>query len=158
MIRHLQSEFPNCLIGLSDHTMNLMTPVFAYMLGANICEKHYTVDKTLDKSADHWFSVEPSDVEKIIESYKLATTMLGSIEKECTLGEERAKLYARRSVVLEEDIKVGEEFTFKNLTCKRPGTGISPKYLKQLVGKKSARNLQKDYILKMSDVLQNHNK
>ena len=154
MIKHLQTEFPDCLIGLSDHTMNLMTPVFAHMLGANICEKHYTVDKTLDKSADHWLSVDPSDIREIIESYELATKMLGSGEKECTLGEERARMYARRSIVLEQSIEAGEEFTHKNLACKRPGTGIAPKYLSQLIGKKSARSLEKDHILEMSDILQ----
>ena len=151
MIKHLQKEFPDCLIGLSDHTMNLMTPSFAYILGANICEKHYTVDKTLGQSADHWLSVDPDDIKKIIESYDLASNMLGSGKKECTVGEERARLYARRSIVANRKIKKGEILNKHNLSCKRPGTGILPKFLNDIIGKKACRELSEDTILAFED-------
>lgn len=153
MINHLKTTFPDCLIGLSDHTMNLMTPSFAYLLGANICEKHYTVDKTLGTSADHWLSVDPKDVKEIIKNYNLVEKMAGSNQKKCTLGEERAKLYARRSIVVNKIIKKGELLTAENLACKRPGTGIAPKFLKSFFGKKATKNLSEDHILTFEDVM-----
>jgi len=139
------------LIGLSDHTMNLMTPTFAYILGASICEKHYTVDKTLDKSADHWLSVDPGEVKKIIENYKLAESMLGIKQKECTTGEERAKKYARRSIVSATMIKKGSKLSTENIMCKRPGTGISPKLYNSIIGKVVTRDLAEDEILTYAD-------
>ena len=68
MIENLKEYFPDCVIGLSDHTINLWTPAFSYALGANVVEKHYTIDKNLDKSADHWLSVDPKEVTQIIEN------------------------------------------------------------------------------------------
>lgn len=157
MINHLRKEFPKCLIGLSDHTMNLMTPAFAYILGASICEKHYTVDKSLDKSADHWLSVDPSDVRTIIENYQLAVNMLGNEQKKCTPGEQRARLYARRSIVANTNIMKGEVLTVKNIACKRPGTGIHPRFYYDLIGKPVNRNIKEDEILSEKDIDSNIN-
>jgi len=152
MIGHLREEFPECVIGLSDHTMNLWTPAFAYALGATVFEKHYTVDKTLDKSADHWLSVDPSEVGQIIENINLAVTLLGSREKKCTESEKRAKLYARRSIVSISEIKKGEMLTDKNLSCKRPGTGLSPTMLHKILGRFATRDISDDQILTMDDI------
>jgi N-acetylneuraminate synthase len=152
MIEHLKEEFPDCIIGLSDHTMNLWTPAFAYALGATIFEKHYTVDKTLDKSADHWLSVDPPEVTKIIENINLAVSLLGSREKKCTESEERARLYARRSIVSTSKIKKGEMLTDKNLSCKRPGTGLSPTMLHKVLGRFASRDILDDQILTMEDI------
>ena len=152
MISHLKSEFPDCLIGLSDHTMNLLTPSFAYMLGANICEKHYTVDKTLELSADHWLSVDPNDVREIIKNYSTAEKMLGSGKKDCTAGEERARMYARRSIVANCNIKKGGIFTEQNIACKRPGTGLHPRFYFELIGKVAQRDIQEDDLLTTEDL------
>ena len=152
MIDHLREEFPDCVIGLSDHTMNLWTPAFAYALGATVFEKHYTVDKTLGKSADHWLSVDPPEVSQIIENINLAVTLLGSREKKCTESEERARLYARRSIVTISNISKGDVLTSENLSCKRPGTGISPTILHKIVGRKAAKDILEDQILTMDDI------
>jgi len=151
MIDHLKSEFPDCLIGLSDHTMNLMTPAFAYIMGANICEKHYTVDKTLELSADHWLSVDPKDVKTIISNYDLVKNMLGTDLKQCTPGEERARKYARRSIVANSNIRKGEKLTEQNIACKRPGTGMHPKMYYSLIGKVATRSMVEDYLLTPED-------
>ena len=152
MIDHLKEEFPDCVIGLSDHTMNLWTPAFAYALGATVFEKHYTVDKTLEKSADHWLSVDPHEVTQIIENINLAVTLLGSREKKCTRSEERARLYARRSIVSTSAIKKGEMLTDKNISCKRPGTGLSPTMLHKILGRFATRDIPDDQILTMEDI------
>ena len=153
MIKNLKIEFPDCLIGLSDHTMNLMTPAFAYLLGAHICEKHYTVDKTLGTSADHWLSVDPTDVKQIIKNYDLVVNMAGKTQKKCTKGEERARLYARRSIVVNKLIKKGEILTRENLACKRPGTGIEPKHLNSMIGKKATKDLEEDHVITFDDIV-----
>jgi len=152
MIDHLKEEFPDCVMGLSDHTMNLWTPAFAYALGATVFEKHYTVDKTLGKSADHWLSVDPGEVSQIIKNIDLASTLLGSREKKCTSSEERARLYARRSIVATSKIRAGEMLTDRNLSCKRPGTGLSPTMLHKILGRFAARDISDDQILTMEDI------
>jgi len=151
MIKNLQAAFPECIIGLSDHTMNLMTPTFAYLLGANICEKHYTIDKTMKLSADHWLSVDPDDIRTIISNYKLANNMLGITSKNCTPGEVRAKKYARRSIVASTTIKKGTKLSSRNIACKRPGTGISPKHFSEIIGKTATRDLKEDELLTTDD-------
>ena len=154
MINNLKEEFPECVIGLSDHTMNILTPSFAHTLGANVVEKHYTIDKSLDKSADHWLSVDPEEVKLIVKNMQLAETLLGSRHKKCTESEERAKLYARRSIVSTKEIKKGTLFNNQNLACKRPGTGLSPTMLKDIIGKKASRNILEDAIITIEDIFQ----
>tara|TARA_Y100000591_G_scaffold88474_2_gene74611 strand:+ start:19334 stop:20401 length:1068 start_codon:yes stop_codon:yes gene_type:complete len=154
MIKSIQERFGDgYAYGLSDHTMTVETPAFSLMLGANIVEKHYTVDKTLDKSADHWLSVDPGQVKEIVRLMDLSYTMLGTSEiKKCTESEERAKLYARRSVVSLRPIKAGEIFTVENIGCKRPGTGISPKMFENILGTAAAQDIEDDTLLTMSDL------
>ena len=154
MIKSLQSRFgTKYIFGLSDHTREIETPGFAVMLGANVVEKHYTVDKTLGKSADHWLSVDPKEVREIVTMMSLSHSMLGSCEeKACTESEERAKKYARRSVVSLRDIKKGDTFTEDNLGCKRPGTGISPMMYDNIVGKIALRNIKEDSLLESEDI------
>lgn len=152
MINNLKEEFPEYVIGLSDHTMNVLTPAFAHALGANVIEKHYTIDKSLDKSSDHWLSVDPDEVEIIIQNLNLAESLLGLSKKKCTQSEERAKLYARRSIVTTTEIKKGTLFSDQNLACKRPGTGLSPILLKNILGKKASKDISEDAILQIEDI------
>jgi|SRR3990167_1984158 len=121
-------------IGLSDHTMNMWTPAIAFARGATVFERHFTVDKSLKLSADHWLSADPDDVRKILENVRFVKTLVGKCVKEPTPSEERARLYARRSIVAKREISVGELLTTENIACKRPGTGISPARFNELLG------------------------
>jgi sialic acid synthase SpsE len=154
MITSIQEKFGDkYVMGLSDHTRQVETPAFAAMLGANVVEKHYTVDKTLGKSADHWLSVDPDEVKEIVRLMSLSHTMIGlSQEKSCTESEERAKLYARRSIVTLRKIKRGERFTKENIGCKRPGTGISPIRFEDILGNESKHDLEEDVLLSEKDI------
>jgi len=154
MIDSIRECFGNKYVyGLSDHTLNIETPSFAIMKGANVVEKHYTVDKTLDKSADHWLSVDPPQVKQIVRLMKLSYTMLGSHgSKKSTPSEERAKMYARRSIVSTKEIKKGDIFTEENIGYKRPGTGISPSLSQTVLGKTAAHNIRTDTILNPEDI------
>lgn len=152
MIEDIKKEFGNkYVLGLSDHTMNMLTPAFAYMLGATVFERHFTIDKTLDKSADHWLSADVQEMSIIIKNVNLAYKMLGVGKKICTASEMRARKYARRSVVAIKNIKAGETFTEKNLGCKRPGTGISPKMFNKILGLTAKRDIRDDSLLTYED-------
>lgn len=147
-IKYLKETFPQYPIGLSDHTMNLMTPAVAYALGARIFEKHYTVDKTLEKSADHWLSADPNDMREIIKNINTVRTLMGKYGPRVVMPqEERTRMYDRRSVVADKDIKAGEILTLENLTCKRPGMGVSAKYFNEFLGKKAKVDIPFDTLL-----------
>ena len=148
MISHLKSLYGDrYVIGLSDHTTNLMTPAYAYLLGATVFERHYTVDKTLGESPDNSFGVDPAELKQLIANVDNARRMVGETQKRCTESELSAKKFARRSVVTLRDIEQGEVFTTENLGCKRPGTGISPVKYDQIIGKKAATNIKSDNLL-----------
>ena len=152
MISSLKDRFGKYVIGLSDHTIGTLTPAFAYMLGATVSEKHFTVDKSLDKSADHWLSADVKDMTKIVENVIIAHDMIGKGEKVCTESELKTRKYARRSIVANRDIKKGELFTDENLACKRPGLGLSPKLYKYVIGMKAIRDIKEDEMLTVHDL------
>ncbi len=148
MIDSIRDRFGDKYVyGLSDHTRQVETPAFAFTMGANVVEKHYTVDKTMGKSADHWLSVDPAEVREIVRLMDLAHTMQGNTIKQCTPSEERARMYARRSVVTVGKIKKGDVFTEENIACKRPGTGISPKHYDAIIGTISHEDVEDDTVL-----------
>jgi len=154
MITDLDRKFGDeYVIGLSDHTMNTLTSAFAYMIGASVFEKHFTVDKTLNKSADHWLSADISEMKEIISNANLAHTMYGESSKMCTESEERTKKFARRSIVASKRIEEGDILSYENTTCKRPGTGISPIRYKDLIGREVRRNLEKDELIAFEDLM-----
>lgn len=152
MIKHLKSRFGDkAIYGLSDHTMNVQTPSFAYMLGASVFERHFTIDKTLGKSADHWLSVTPDELSDLIGHVKLAQTMHGKSIKECTDSEQRTRTNTRRSIVAYTDIKKGDVLTHENLALKRPGIGLPPKLYNNVIGKIATRDLTEDTLLTEKD-------
>ena len=149
VIETLKRDFPDVKIGFSDHVApdsTMMTLATAYLLGAEVIEKHFTLDKTL-LGNDHYHSGDPTDFKKAIANFKWIDTVLGSGEKtvlDCELVPRRE---ARRSLVLTRDMKAGEVIKNEDLMPKRPGTGISPEYAEIVVGRKVVRDLEEDTIL-----------
>ena len=149
IIETLKNDFPDIKIGFSDHVApdeTMMTLATAYMLGAEVIEKHFTLDKSLPGN-DHYHAGEPADFKKAISNFKWIDTVLGSPEKtvlECELVPRRE---ARRSLVLTRDMKAGEIIRKEDLMPKRPGTGISPEYVEIVVGRNVTRDLDEDTIL-----------
>tara|TARA_R110000822_G_scaffold22617_1_gene70699 strand:+ start:10377 stop:11462 length:1086 start_codon:yes stop_codon:yes gene_type:complete len=153
MITHLKSVYGDkYIIGLSDHTTNLMTPAYAYLLGATVFERHYTVDKTLGESPDNSFGVDPAELKQLIANVNSVRKMVGETHKRCTPSELSAKKFARRSVVTLRDIRQNEVFTTENIGCKRPGTGISPINYDNIIGKKAATNIESDKLLSETQI------
>ena len=149
IIKTLKKTFPDVKVGFSDHVApdeNMMTLATAYLLGAEVIEKHFTLDKTL-KGNDHYHAGDPSDFKKAIDNFKWIDKVLGSPEKTVLECEKIPSREARRSLVLTRNMKKGEIISEKDLMAKRPGTGISPKYVDVVVGRKVLKDLDEDTIL-----------
>ncbi|MBI2589447.1 N-acetylneuraminate synthase family protein [Candidatus Berkelbacteria bacterium] len=141
-------------VGLSDHTMGTAIPPAAVALGARLIEKHYTVDKTLGLSADHWLSIDPIELKQIVEHVKQVQIALGTDEKRVFPAEEHTYLYDKRSLVSTQAIKKGEEITTSMLTGKRPGTGIPTKFFDLIVGSAAQLDIPEDTTLTWDMVTQ----
>jgi len=130
-------------VGYSDHTNGILVPVAAVALGAVVIEKHFTLDKTMD-GPDHKASLEPGELKNMVSAIRDVEKVLGSEIKSPSASEQGNISIARRSIVAATAIRKGEIFTEENLAVKRPGTGLSPVYWDQLIGKKSERDYQSD--------------
>ncbi len=148
-IESLRRSFPRCLIGYSDHTKpteNCDVIKTVYNLGARIVEKHFTLDKTL-KGNDHYHAMDPADAVRILEGIRELDLIRGNGELVFLESEAQARLNARRSIVSACEIPAGAVIEERMLTCKRPGTGIDPSRLTELVGKKALKTIAEDTIL-----------
>mgnify|MGYP000796793820 FL=1 len=149
IIETLKKDFPDVRVGFSDHVApddTMMTLAVAYMLGAEVIEKHFTLDKTLSGN-DHYHAGDPEDFKKAIANFKWIDTVLGSDVKTVLDCEIVPRREARRSLVITRDMKAGEVIKSEDLMPKRPGTGISPEYVEIVVGRKVVRDLEEDTIL-----------
>lgn len=122
-------------VGLSDHTEGIAIPIAAAALGAQIIEKHFTLDRSLP-GPDHKASIEPQELSAMVTSIRNVEEALGVPEKRRQPSEEDTARVARRSVVAAVNIAAGEKLTKEKLAIKRPGTGIPPKELPNVVGRK----------------------
>ena len=149
IIETLKKDFPDVRVGFSDHVApddTMMTLAVAYMLGAEVIEKHFTLDKTLPGN-DHYHAGDPDDFKKAISNFKWINTVLGSEEKKVLECEVIPRREARRSLVLTRNMKAGEVIKAEDLMPKRPGTGISPEYVEIVVGRRVVKDLDEDTIL-----------
>lgn len=149
IIQTLKRDFPDVRVGFSDHVApdeNMMTLATAYMLGAQVIEKHFTLDKSLEGN-DHYHAGDPEDFKKAIANFKWIDTVLGSGEKTVLDCEIIPRREARRSLVLTRDMKAGEVIAAKDIMAKRPGTGISPEYADIVTGREVKMDLKEDTIL-----------
>ena len=149
-IQALKEYYPDIMIGYSDHTKpDQSSDVLktAYSLGAVVMEKHFTLDKTL-KGNDHYHAMDPDDVRNIKAGLDRIRMICGSKSVNALESESAARANARRSIVLLRDVKAGEKVTKEDVTFKRPGIGISPSEVENVIGKVYATDLEEDTILK----------
>ena len=149
IIETLKKVFPDVKVGFSDHVApddTMMTLATAYLLGAEVIEKHFTLDKTLPGN-DHYHAGDPEDFKKAIANFRWIDAVLGSAEKTVLKCEEIPRREARRSLVLTRDLKAGDVITEEDIMPKRPGTGISPIYTDIVTGRRVRRDLEEDTIL-----------
>jgi sialic acid synthase SpsE len=155
MIAGLRGDYPELVIGYSDHTVpddSMTALTTAYLLGARVIEKHFTHDKTLPGN-DHYHAMDVNDLRAFVRNVRRAHVMIGTeSEKEPVETEEISRLNARRSIVLDADVRAGDTLTEAMLTYKRPGTGVSPVHWDAVIGRRAARDLEKDHVLQWTDL------
>jgi len=152
MIKHLKAVFPQCKIGYSDHTLpdeNMIILTTAFLFGAEIIEKHFTLDKTL-LGNDHYHAMDPLDLKKYVRNIKIIKEITGSYLKLPLECETKSRLHARRSVVSKYNILRGEIIEEDLLINKRPGLGLQPGLSKIIIGQKAKVNIKKDTIIELS--------
>jgi len=145
-IQTLRNKF-KLNIGFSDHSLGVQAGIAAAALGATIIEKHLTLDKNL-KGPDHKASLDPKDFRFLVHSIRVVEKALGNKIKKITQSEKKNISIVRKSIVALKNIRKEDKFSILNISCKRPGTGISPIFFSKFLGKKSNRNYKKDDFIK----------
>ena len=149
IIQTLKNIYPDVKVGFSDHVApdkTMMTLSVAYLLGAEVIEKHFTLDKNL-KGNDHYHAGNPEDFKLAIENFEWINKILGSNQKTVLDCEVIPRREARRSLVITRNMKKGEIITSSDVIAKRPGTGISPKEIAHVVGRTINMDLEEDTVL-----------
>jgi pseudaminic acid synthase len=139
-IPHLRELF-DCEIGVSDHTLGVGAAVAAVVLGARIIEKHFTLSRK-DGGVDAAFSLEPAEFNQLVKEIERAWQSLGKVSYGVN-EEEKPSLAFRRSLYCVADIKSGDVITRENVRAIRPGLGLAPKFLPQVLGRRANRDLKR---------------
>ena len=148
-IRYLARRYPELPIGYSDHVPpddSMLIPLAAWMLGARIIEKHFTLDKSLGEN-DHFHSMDPDDVRQFRESCNYVASGLGDEVNQVWPCEIEARRHARRSLVANKSIRKDQVVTEDAIAIKRPGTGIPPQAANKLVGRIALKDVEADEVL-----------
>ena len=153
----LKEKFHNCKIGYSDHVpphKSKLTPIISVLMGAEVIEKHYTFDKSIQGN-DHYHSYDEIDLSEYIKNMKETIKLIGEdITQEDFINQQLPAIQnARRSIVSNTFIKKGDVLSDKNITTKRPGTGIPASKWDEVIQKKAARDIEKDVLLNIDDVI-----
>jgi len=146
----IQKEF-NCIVGYSDHTTDRLVPIIATAMGANLIEKHFTIDKNL-KGPDHKASLEKRELTEMINDIRITEKIFGSYEKKPTDSEKKIMNIVRKSLVSNMDIKTGSIITVDMIDIKRPGNGLPPYDIEKIVGKRAKTDITKNEIFQLDMV------
>jgi len=149
MLCHLRDVFPGIPVGYSDHTLpdrHYGILAAAVALGAQVIEKHFTFDASRP-GYDHAISADYEGLKVMIEQIRKVEKALGESCKRPIESEAKARVHARRSVVSTCFIRAGESITERNVAVKRPGTGIEPRFLRIVVGRKAVRDIPEDTVI-----------
>ncbi len=135
------------LVGFSDHTIGIGAAPYAVAMGANLIEKHFTIDKNMN-GPDHKASLNPNELKVLIKEIRKVEKYLGSDIKNPTFSESNTRRSLQKCLVAAKNIKINELFTENNIVAKRTGgRGFSPVYYRSFIGKLSKKNYQKDEII-----------
>ena len=142
VIKKFKTKF-KVSVGLSDHSVGEVAPIIAVSMGAEIIEKHLTLNRKLT-GPDHKASIEPKELKILIKKIKQAQLSLGHELKKPTKSEKKNIKIARKSIYASRNIIKGEKYSEKNITLKRPANGISANKFFKIIGKKAIKNFKKD--------------
>ncbi|MFH0771193.1 MAG: pseudaminic acid synthase [Candidatus Omnitrophota bacterium] len=130
-----------CQVGFSDHTLGAAVSVAAVALGAKMIEKHFILSRKA-KTPDRFFSLEPGEFKRLVGDIRIAESALGEVRYGPTAGEKKCIIF-RRSLFAVNDIKNGELFTTGNVRSIRPGYGLKPRYIKNIIGRRASRDIKR---------------
>lgn len=135
-------------VGYSDHTIGIEVPIAAVALGASVIEKHFTLDRNME-GPDHKASLEPDELKDMVSAIRNIEKALGNGKKAVSGSERKNIAIARKSIVAACSIQKGDVLTEKNLTVKRPGTGISPMRWEEVIGTKAIKNFAEEEMISL---------
>ncbi|KAJ52333.1 N,N'-diacetyllegionaminate synthase [Clostridium tetanomorphum] len=138
-------------IGYSDHTVGIEIPIAAIAMGAQVIEKHFTLHKDME-GPDHKASLNPEELKKMVLSIRNIEKAFGDGIKRCNKSEENTKKVARKSIVASTKIRKGEAISYENVTFKRPGNGISPLLIEQVIGKTAICDINIEEFITFSNI------
>ncbi len=145
MVKDLAERY-NVITGLSDHTIGSIVPIVATCFGAKIIEKHFILDRSIG-GPDASFSMNEEEFTAMVKAVRETESAIGQVDYTLTEKQASGKNFSR-SLYIVEDIKAGDVFTKENIRSIRPGFGIHPKYYNEILGKKSAKKLEKGTALR----------
>ena len=146
-MQSIQSAF-GLAVGYSDHTSGIEVAIAAVAVGATMIEKHFTLDRNLP-GPDHKASLEPEELKAMIAAIRNIEMAMGDGIKRMTPSEAKNKPIVRKSLVAAQPIKAGEILSEKNITAKRPATGISPMRWDEIIGQPASRDFAKDEFIEL---------
>jgi sialic acid synthase len=146
-----REKMPEIVVGLSDHYNGIAMTVAAYVLGARIIEKHFTLNHTW-KGTDHAMSLEPEGMRKMVRDLRRARAALGDGVKRTLPSEEPALGKMGKKLVAARDLPAGHVLAMADVAIKSPGDGLAPYEIERLIGKKISRALKEDENLRVEDV------
>ena len=144
----LHQEFPDFEIGFSDHSVGSIAAIGACMKNIVLIEKHFTLDKNLE-GPDHKASATPEELAELCYSVRRIEVIAGEKGKRVTESEKRNIAIARKSIVAKTVIKKGDVLTESNITCKRPGNGVSPMKWYNVLGTKAIKDFTEDQLIEI---------
>lgn len=149
LIPKIAADF-NVKVGLSDHTMGIAAPIVAIALGVRVIEKHFIIDRSTG-GPDASFSLNEQEFSDMVNAVRDAEKAIGIPTYELTEKQSAGRAFSR-SLYVAQDIKEGETFTHENIRSVRPGFGLPPKYLPEIIGKTATRNLEKGSRLNLDSI------
>ncbi len=138
--------------GYSDHTLGIEVSIMAVSMGAKVIEKHFTLDRTME-GPDHFASLEPSELKKMVKAIRNIEKSFGSKRKEITAEEKKNIFFMRRSIHASDNIRQGEIIKENNIKITRPFNGIESWYINVILDKKIKNNIKKDDPIRWEDLL-----
>lgn len=143
VIETYKKEFPEAIIGYSSHDNGILAPIVAYMMGATVLEKHFTLDRSW-KGTDHKFSLEPEGLRKQIRDLRRIDISLGNEIREIQGFEKDARMKMGKGIYTAKDLEAGNILQWKDITFKSPANGLPPSFAETLIGKKLRINLPEE--------------
>jgi len=146
-ITELKKRYKNTHIGLSDHENGIDAATIAFMLGARVFEKHFTLDRSW-KGTDHAFSLEPQGLKKMIRNLNRIYLMIGTKNKRLLKNEKKPLLKMQKSIYASRDIQIGEKINKKHIVIKSPGGGLKPYEINHILNKHTKKIIKKEEMIK----------